>query len=308
MERERGGSAEATYAQTVSIAEKKRQAQRKELRYELIFRIGLIALLLGMFIWYAGERLLEASVFLAVGFVYSILLWFVVFRSGRASSVMLWTLLLNTWTLMSIDVNDVLPVPAALPWFVGFLVGSNAGAFAGLGGAARNRRRLDADGGYSGGWQLALINGVLAAVLLGLGAAQLILLSPTVPGVAVLIASFVAGWILFRFPPPVRVRHNLVLLGLPVLYFALGFLGGAIDQIALPHAWAYGVLAGILIGGRYWCGPRFGAPRPPFNSQLKRRRRKKRRPRSQKKPDLPSPQKPPVGMVPWVDSGRTRIP
>lgn len=261
----------------VSIARKKRQSRKKEQRYELIFRSGLIILLLWMFISYAGDRLLEASVFLTVGLVYSILLWLIVFQSGRASSVMLWTLLLNTWTLISIDVNDVLPVPAALPWFVGFLVGGNVGAFIGLGTGARNRRRPDADGDYSGGWQLALINGVLAAVLLVIGAAQLILLSPTMLGATVLVASFVAGWILFRVPPPLRVRNSLVLLGVPVFYVALGFLGGAINQIALPHAWAYGVLAGMLIGGRYWFGPRFGAPRPPFNSQFKRRRHKKRR-------------------------------
>jgi hypothetical protein len=285
----------------LSIAEKKRQKQKKDQQYLMIFRGGLIGLLLGVFGWLVHNRLLEASLFLAVGVVYSILVWRVTSQSGRAFNVMLWSLLLNFYTLISIDVNDVLAVPAASPWFFGFLMGGIAGGHVWLGPRAgtqfvpKNKRRPDVDGNYPGGWRLALINGVCAIVLLGIGTAQLVLLSPTILAVAVLMASFIAGWILFRFPPALQVRHGLVLLGLPVVFFALGFLGGAIDQIALPLAWAYGVLAGILIGGRYWSGPRFGAPRPPFNSQYKRRRRKKRRPRSQKKLDSTKHQKPPVG-------------
>ena len=72
------------------------------------------------------------------------------------------------------------------------------------------------------------------------------------------------GWALFRFPPPLHVRNGLLLV-IPVVYFALIFMGGATGQMALPHAWAYGVLAGTLTGGRYWSGSRLGQPRPPFN-------------------------------------------
>ena len=87
---------------------------------------------------------------------------------------------------------------------------------------------------------------------------------------------------LFRFPLPLQIRNGLLILGLPVVWFALAFVGGATDQMALPHASAYGALAGILIGGRYWSGPRLGEPRPPFNGPGRRRRRRKRRPKQQK--------------------------
>ncbi|WP_457965619.1 hypothetical protein M1E17_04030 [Arthrobacter sp. D1-29] len=95
---------------------------------------------------------------------------------------------------------------------------------------------------------------------------------------AVLVGAVFAGWALFRFPPPLQIRNGLLLV-IPVIWFALAFIGGATNQMALPHAWAYGVLAGILIGGRYWTGPRRGQPRPPFNGLGSRRRRRKRRPR-----------------------------
>jgi hypothetical protein len=84
------------------------------------------------------------------------------------------------------------------------------------------------------------------------------------------------------------------MLGLPVVFFVLGFLGGATDQLALPYAWVYGVLAGILIGGRNWSGPRLGEPRPPFNGPGSRRRRRKRRPRSKQK-QTQKREKPTVG-------------
>ncbi|WP_258804818.1 hypothetical protein [Pseudarthrobacter sp. NS4] len=125
-----------------------------------------------------------------------------------------------------------------------------------------------------------MINAACALVLLSIGTAQLVLLSPTAPAVAVLIAAVIAGWAVFRFPPPLQIRYALIILGLPVVFFALIFVGGATNQMALPYAWAYGALAGILIGGRYWSGPRFGAPRPPFNGPGSRRRRRKRRPQS----------------------------
>ncbi len=42
------------------------------------------------------------------------------------------------------------------------------------------------------------------------------------------------------------------------------------------------VLAGILMGGRHWTGPRLGEPGPLFN-RSERRRQRKRRPRSKQK-------------------------
>jgi hypothetical protein len=128
-----------------------------------------------------------------------------------------------------------------------------------------------------------VINAVCALVLLSIGTAQLVLLSPTVTAVAVLIVAVIAGWALFRFPPRLQIRNGLIMLGLPVVFLVLGFVGGATEQMALPHAWAYGALAGILIGGRYWSDARFGEPRPPFNGPGSRRRRRKRRPRSKQK-------------------------
>ncbi|MEC5185228.1 MFS family permease [Cryobacterium sp. MP_3.1] len=253
-----------------------------------ILHAGMIALMLAVFVWFAGDRLLEASVFLSVGAVYAFLLVRVVSRSFRAFTVMLWSFLLNYWMLISLDVDGALDIPAAGPWFIGFMVGSIAGGYIWSGpGAGRERtqtrpRRPDADGKFSGGWRLALINAACALVLFGIGTAQLVLLSPTAPAVAVLVVAVIAGWALFRLPLPLEIRNGLLSLGLPVVWFALAFVGGATDQMALPHASAYGALAGILIGGRYWSGPQFGAPRPPFNGQGRRRRRRKRRPKQQK--------------------------
>jgi hypothetical protein len=95
-----------------------------------------------------------------------------------------------------------------------------------------------------------------------------------------------AGWALFRFPPPLQIRNGLMMLGLPVVFFVLGFVGGATDQMGLPYAWAYGAMAGILIGGRYWSGARLRQPRPPFNGPGSRRR--KRRPRLKQNIEKPA--------------------
>jgi len=254
--------------------------------------------MLAVFVWLAGDRLLESSAFLSIGAVYAFLVVRVVSRSFRAFTVMLWTFLVNYLTLISLNVEGALGIPAAGPWFIGFIVGGIAGGYvwsgprAGSEGTRRRPRRSDADGKFSGGWRLALINGVCALVLLGIGTAQLVLLSPTATAVAVLVIAVLAGWALFRFPLPLQIRNWLLLLGLPVVWFALVFVGGGGDQIALPHASAYGALAGILIGGRYWTGPRLGEPRPPFNGPGRRRRRRKRRPKQQmQKPkrEMPGP-------------------
>lgn len=247
-------------------------------------RGGMIALMVVMFVWFLHHWLLEASFFFALSVVSAVLVYRVVSQSVRAFTVMLWTLFLNYFTLISIE--DDLGVPAAGPWIIGFIVGAIAGGHVWSGPGAgtefkQPKRKPHADGTFSGGWRLGLINGACAIVLLGIGTAQLVLLSPTASAVAVLAVAVVAGWALFRFPPPWKVRNGLLLV-LPVVWFVLMFVGGATDQMALPSAWVYGVLAGILIGGRYWSGHRLGEPRPPFNGP-NRRRRRKRRPRSKQK-------------------------
>lgn len=250
----------------------------------LLVRAAMIALMLGIFVWFAGDGLIEASLFLAVAVAYAVLVYRVVSQSVRAFTVMLGTFFLNYVTLISIAVDNDLGVPAAGPWFIGFIVGGIAGGYVWFGPRAgtefkqTRRRSPEADGSFTGGWRLAVINAACAGVLLGMGIAQLVLLSATVLAVAVLAVAVIAGWALFRFPPPPQVRDGL-LLAIPVAWFALMLLGGAADQVALPSSWAYGVLAGVLIGGRYWSGVRFGAPRPPFMGQGPRRRRRKRRPR-----------------------------
>ena len=257
----------------------------KDVRAVMLLPAVMIALLLGMFVWLAGAELLEASLFLVVAVAYAVLVYRVVSQSVRAFTVMLSTFFLNYITLISIAVDGELGVPAAGPWFVGFIVGGIAGGYVWFGPGAgtefkqRRKRSPEADGSFPGGRRLAVINAVCALVLLGVGITQLVLLSPTLTTVAVLAAAVIAGWALFRFPPPLQVRDG-ILLAIPVAWFALMLLGGAMGQMALPQSWAYGVLAGILIGGRYWSGPRFGAPRPPFSGQRTRRRRRKRRPRA----------------------------
>jgi hypothetical protein len=243
---------------------------------------GMIALMTAMFVWFFRNWLVEASLFFVWAVVFAVLAYRVASQSVRAFTVMLWSLFLNYLTLISIE--DDLGVPAAGPWFIGFIVGAIAGGYVWLGPRAGTefrqprRRTPEADGIFTGGRRLAVINALCALVLLSIGTAQLVVLSPTVFAVAVLAGAVIAGWALFRFPPALQIR-NALLLVIPVAFFAFGFLGGATDQLALPSAWAYGVLAGILIGGRYWSGPLFGAPRPPFNGPGRRRRRK-RRPKS----------------------------
>lgn len=250
------------------------------------FYAALTALMVAMFVWFFRHWLVGASFFFALSVVCTVLVYRVVSQSERAFTVMLWTMFLNYLTLISIENNS--GIPAANPWFIGFIVGGIAGGYVWSGPSAgtefkQPRRRVpEADGSFTGGWRLAVINAVCALVLLGMGTAQLALLSPTVFAVVILAVAVIAGWALFRFPPPLHVRNGLLLV-IPVVYFTLIFMGGGTGQMSLPHAWAYGVLAGILIGGRYWRGSRLGQPRPPFNGPGSRRRRRKRRPRSKQK-------------------------
>ena len=257
---------------------------------------SLITVAVATFAWFYHKWLAEASLFFGLAVVLAVLLYRVVAQSVRAFTVMRWTFLLTYLTLISTEGH--LGGPAAGPWFLGFLVGAIAGGYTWIGPRAgkelRQPRRSfsEADGTFAGGRPLAVINAVCALVLLGIGGAQIVLLSPTVWAGAVLALAVLAGWALFRFPPAVHIR-NALLLAIPVGFIAFGFLGGATGQLALPSAWAYGVLAGILIGGRYWSGTRCGAPRPPFNVQARRRRRR-RRPRPEQK-QSPKREKPVAG-------------
>ncbi|WLQ06116.1 hypothetical protein [Arthrobacter oryzae] len=243
-------------------------------------RGGMIALMLAAFWWLFHHWLVEASLVFALAAAYAVLVYRFAAASERTSQVMLWSCLVNYIALITIE-DAVLGFPAAGPWLLGFIGGAIAGGYVWTGpraGAEYNqvhKRKPEADGSFTGGRRLAVINGVCALALLGIGTAQIVVLSPTMPAAVVLAGAVAVGWALFRFPPTVPARNGLLLV-LPVVWFALTFVGGATDQMALPHAWAYGALAGILIGGRYWTGPRLGQPRPPFNGQSKRRRRKRR--------------------------------
>lgn len=254
----------------------------REAWYARLFYPGLIAAMAAVFFWLARNVLLEALPFFVMAVGYGVLLTGVVTASGRAFMAMYASFLLIYLSFLAVE-ND-LGVPAAAPWFMGFIIGAFAGGPAWFGNRAgshvnRKRERTAGGQGFTGGWQLALINAVSAVVLLGLGGAHLVYQSPTVPVAAVLGIAVVGGWALFRFVTSVQVKY-LSLFAIPVVFLALGFVGGATDQLALPHVWAYGALAGILIGGRYWSGPKFGEPRPPFAGQGGRRRRRKRRPKS----------------------------
>lgn len=243
-------------------------------------RGGMIALMLAAFWWFFHHWLVEASLVFVLAAAYAVIVYRFAAPSERASQVMLWSCLVNYIALISIE-DAVLGFPAAGPWLLGFIGGAIAGGYVWTGpraGAEFNqahKRKPEVDGSYTGGRRLAVINGVCAFALLGIGTAQLFLLSPTIPAASVLAVAVAVGWTMFRFPPTVPARNGFLLV-LPVVWFALTFVGGATDQMAIPFAWAYGVLAGILIGGRYWTGPRLGQPRPPFSGQGKRRRRKRR--------------------------------
>lgn len=250
-----------------------------------VVQAAMIAVLVATFVGFFHAWLVGASFFFALSVAYAVLVYRFVAPTERASQVMLWSCFVNYVALISIE-DAVLDIPAAGPWLLGFIVGAIAGGYVWTGPRAgaefkqQHKRKPGPDGSLTGGRRLAVINGACALALLGIGTAQLVLLSPTMLAVAVLAAAVIAGWALFRFPPTVQLRNGLLLV-LPVVWFTLTFVAGATDQMALPQAWAYGALAGILIGGRYWTGPRLGQPRPPFYVPGKRRR--KRRPRSKQK-------------------------
>jgi hypothetical protein len=148
-----------------------------------VFYAALIALLVAVFVWFFHNWLFEASFFFILSVVCAVLVYRVTSQSERAFTVMLWALFLNFLTLTSIE--NGLSVPAAGPWFLGFIVGSIAGGYVWRGPRAgtefkQPKRIRQADGSFTGRRHLAVTNGMCALMLVAIGTAQLVLLSPTV--------------------------------------------------------------------------------------------------------------------------------
>lgn len=191
----------------------------------LYFRGGMIAVMLVVFVWLFHRWLVEASFVFALAAAYAVLVYRFAAPSVRASQVMLWSCLVNYIALISVE-DAVLGFPAAGPWILGFIGGAIAGGYVWTGPRAgtelrANIRKPEADGSFTGGRRLAVINGVCALALLGIGTAQIVVLSPTVPAAAVLALAVAVGWALFRFPPTVPARNGFLLV-LPAVWFILG--------------------------------------------------------------------------------------
>ncbi|MCC3299671.1 hypothetical protein [Arthrobacter caoxuetaonis] len=224
-----------------------------------------------------GGKFSAAALFFGVGALYGALLTRVVSRSGRASYAMYCAFSLMFIVLAGLQSD--LGVPAAGPMMMGFSAGLSGAVSKWTGKDAGTRVKVkrvrDADGGYPGGWKVALINALCAAALLcfplvflGDGAAPGTIAWSTLIG-------FAGGWVLFRFGKTMQVRS----LTLFALFFALlpaMIVAGLYGYGPAPIIAGFGLMAGALIGGRYWTGERLGAPRPPFAGQGNRRRRKKK--------------------------------
>ena len=236
----------------------------------------MTATVLALFIWMARNVLVQSLPFFLVSAAYTFVLFRVVTVSTRAVMVMQFAILLIFFSLLS--VQDALGVPAGGSWILGFVAGGIACGWSGNGSgaeAARKRQRKGKDGvWFTGGLRLALINAGSIAVLLGCGVAHFAFQSPTAPVAAVFAGALICGWALYRFPPSASTR-NVLHLVIPVEFILLMIVAGNTGQLALPFVWTYGVLGGILLGGRYWSGPRLGEPRPPFSGQTPRRRKRK---------------------------------
>ncbi|MCC3291595.1 hypothetical protein [Arthrobacter sp. zg-Y1110] len=241
-------------------------------------RVLTIVAPVAMTVWFFGGAPGPAAGFFALGAVYGVLLFRVVSLSVRADMVM--RVAFNLIFIMMLSVEDTLGMPMAGPWLMGFTAGAIAGGhwWSGKrsGSVIRRKRERTADGGYTGGWQLALINAASAAVLLGAPTAML-LDGVTVQILAVsLVIGFLGGWALVRFVKSSQAQF----ITLIAMFFALIpalILAGSFGYGDAVFTGLFGFLAGRLIGGRYWWGPRFGAPRPPFAGKTKRRRKRKRK-------------------------------
>lgn len=227
-----------------------------------------------------GGAPLPAAVFFAAGAAYGLLLFRVVSASARASFVMTWAFTLIFATLLRIE--GILDAPMAGPVFMGFASGSIIGAYRWTGpraGSGLNLKRTrNSDGSYPGGLKPALINASCAAFLLSFPAIYLLddVAAQTI--VVSLATGFLGGWFLFRYVKSLQARF-ITLLSVFLAFIPAMIVAGSFGVGAAPGIGILGFMAGTLIGGRYWIGPKAGAPRPPFAGQGKRRRRRKKRKR-----------------------------
>ncbi|MGR0160358.1 hypothetical protein [Paenarthrobacter nitroguajacolicus] len=243
----------------------------------------MIAVTVAAFIWLAHSTLLVATPFFLAGAAYGFMLYRVVQRSGRAFMVMHCAMFMISIPLFQLQ--DALGMPVAGSVLAGFWAGILASGYPWSKRPTGSEERQILDGtnedvqGYTGGRDIALINGACIFFVLGCGLTHLFVQTPTIPAAVVFVCALVCAWAFFRFPPSVLVR-NVLLLVIPVTEFGLlAFLNSMNGLSALPYVWAYGSMAGVLLGGRYWSGPRLGQPRPPFSGQAlpKRNRRTVRR-------------------------------
>lgn len=97
-----------------------------------------------------------------------------------------------------------------------------------------------------------------------------------------LLAVGLGGWGLYRFAKTSQVEF-MTLLGVFVAFLPALVVAGSLGYGAAPAIAVFGMMAGILIGGRHW----WGEPRSPAATRHRpgeRRRKKKRKPK-------PKPQK-----------------
>ncbi len=260
--------------------------KRNKQRAEQISNLLIAAVMTTVFLALAWDSLLGASVIFTLAACYTFLMFREVIQSGRASAVMFLAIFLIFFSLIAVE--DQLGIPAPGSWFLGLTVGGIAGLYGwsekrtGTKVNRKPERTGKGDLEFTGGRRLAVINAACAAVLLGMGVAHFVLQAPTAAVGAVFAGATLGGWALFRFPLSLKGR-NLLLWVIPIEFFLLIFLAGNTDHPALPYVWAYGALGGILLGGRYWSGPRLGQPRPPFNVSAKTPRKRKPKPRTQRK-------------------------
>lgn len=244
---------------------------------------GMIAVSVAAFVWMAHSNLLVATPFFLAGAAYGFMLYRVVRRSGRAFMVMHCAMFMISIPLLQLQ--DALGIPVGGSGFAGFWAGILASGYPWSKRPAGTKERQILDGttedvrGYTGGRDIALINSACVIFVLGCGLAHLVIQTPTISAAVVLVCALICAWAFFRYPPSVLVR-NVLLLVIPVTEFGLlAFLNSIAGPSALLYEWAYGSMAGVLLGGRYWSGPRLGQPRPPFTGQAlpKRNRRTVRR-------------------------------
>jgi len=228
------------------------------------------------FIWVAHSSLLVGSPFFLVGTAYGFLLYRVVRRSGRAFLVM--HLAIFMLSIPMLQLQDALELPLGVSGFSGFWAGAIASGYPWLNKprGSKERQELDSTGkhvtGYKGGRDIAGINAACIALVLGCGLAHLAFQTPTLPAAFVLICAVMWAYAFFRFPPSLPARNVLLLVISLSEFMLLGFLDSVNSPSAFPYVWAYGSMAGALLGGRYWSGPRLGQPRPPFDGQASPKR------------------------------------